>query len=446
MQVDILVIGEPLVELSSQSDVQKSGTYIKGFGGDTLNTAVAAARLGSSVAYITRLGNDPFAQELRDLIRAEGIQTQNFTKNVSGTTGLYLVNVKANGERSFLYYRQGSAASTLHPDDINLDQIRQSAVVYSTGVTLAISESAQQATLKAFKLAKEAGIPTVFDPNYRPALWSKPSEALDAYDALMPYVDIILPTYPEDTLLMMALDQPEYIVDFFIAKGVKLVALKAGAQGAYVGFKHLIEHCPATTGITVTDTTGAGDAFNAGFLHGLTQRRPVMDCARLGVTTAGLKVQRQGAVTAMPYRDTVYSKVTLQPTSSAPGASNMGASQTTANPSSVNATAHSHSSNSAKLTLPASRPMSPIVPGSTADNEAATVTNLAEKPIVLQSPGMMTPSLMNAPTTEPAHTVGGLNPAGGPSSVGLNLAATPNLAQRPLKLEPPQAPTDTDVL
>jgi 2-dehydro-3-deoxygluconokinase len=304
--IDIISIGEALLELSCEGDLKMARMFNRSFGGDTLNTAVAAARLGSSVSYITRLGNDAFALALQELILKEGIQLSP-NRASKGSTGLYFVSVDNDAQREFVYYRANSAATRLGPDDISPDLIKSAKIVYASGITMAISESARKAVVKAFKLAREAGIMTAFDPNYREILWQSEERTVDAMNEILPYVDIFLPSFPEDTSLMISFNRPEQVLDYFLFKGIKLVVVKAGAQGCYIGYKKEVQHLPAIP-IKAIDTTGAGDAFNGGFLHGIAQEESLINCAKLGITTASLKVLNRGSATAMPAKDAVYSR------------------------------------------------------------------------------------------------------------------------------------------
>lgn len=295
-----------MLELSCEGDLRNARNFSRSFGGDTLNTAVAATRLGSSVSYLTRIGQDAFAPALQEMILKEGVN-MGPSRAGKGTTGVYFVSVDAEGERDFVYYRKDSAASLLGPDDINPEFIKSAKIIFASGISLAISDSARKAVVKAFKIAREAGILTAFDPNYREALWQSEERSIDAMNEILPLVDILLPSFPEDTASIINFNKPEQVVDYFLFKGVKLVAVKAGAQGCYLGYKREVQHIPAMP-IRAVDTTGAGDAFNGGFLHGLANEESLLNCAKLGVTTAGLKVLNRGSAAAMPAREAVYSR------------------------------------------------------------------------------------------------------------------------------------------
>lgn len=297
-------MGEAMIELSSERELFFADTLTKAYGGDALNTAVAARRLGSSVGFLSRFGKDPFAAHIWEAIRHEGIDTQGI-KVVPGFTGLYIVSVQENGERDFQYYRHGSAASTLCESDIHPGLFRDVKIFYATGITQAISNSSRRAVLKAFRVAQEMGVLTAYDPNYRRALWDGMKDALDAMDEVLPYVDIIFPTLPDDTMPLVGLERTIQVMEYFWHKEVKLVVGKAGAEGCYIGYKGDIGRVPALS-VTPLDSTGTGDAFNGAFLHGLAQELPLLECAQLGITMAGLKLERRGAIRGLPTREAVY--------------------------------------------------------------------------------------------------------------------------------------------
>jgi 2-dehydro-3-deoxygluconokinase len=296
-----------MLELSAEGNLTQAKSFQRNFGGDTLNTAVGAARLGSTVAYVTRIGDDPFASQLQDMIIQEGIVLES-GRIRKGKTGLYIVSVDHQGNREFAYYRENSAASLLSPQDISPQLIQGAKIVYASGITLAISDSAQKAVYKAFKIAKEAGIVTALDPNYRESLWPNAGKMVDALNEILPLVDILMPSFPEDTGAIISFKKPEQALEHFMLKGVPLVVLKAGSEGCYMGYRSEVMHIP-TTSTRAVDTTGAGDAFNAGFLHGLSRQESLMQCAKLGTVTASLKILNRGSASAMPNKESVYSRV-----------------------------------------------------------------------------------------------------------------------------------------
>lgn len=297
---DIIAMGECMVEMYSRQPIAEARAFRRFYGGDTLNTLVAARRLGSSVGYITRVGDDPFAPYLLKSWRREGIDTSP-VKLVEGFNGLYFIALLPDGQRQFIYYRKGSAASALSPADIDPDYIAAAKVLHLSGITQALSPSAREATLAAARMARERGVLVSYDPNFRPRLWSA-SEARQALAEILHYVNIILPSVPNDTEALFDLSDNGQIIRYLWSAGVQTVALKMGSGGCLVGHDGLMVYVNAHAPERIVDTTGAGDAFNGAFLHGLTHGMEPVEAARLGVITAGCKVRGHGAVASLPRR------------------------------------------------------------------------------------------------------------------------------------------------
>ena len=132
--IDIISIGESLIELSTNESLTYAEILHKYYGGDTMITAIAASRLGSKVGYITRVGNDCFRDYLLDSWHAENIDT-GYVKLVEGINGLYLISRQESGEKEFAYYKKKTAATNLSIDDIPEDYIARASIVYSSGIT-----------------------------------------------------------------------------------------------------------------------------------------------------------------------------------------------------------------------------------------------------------------------------------------------------------------------
>jgi 2-dehydro-3-deoxygluconokinase len=300
---DIISIGECMVEFYAHEPLEQASLMHRSYGGDTLNLLVAASRLGSSTGYITRVGQDPFTSYLLASWQQEGIDISQ-VKLIPGFNGLYFISLVDEGQYQFAYYRKGSAASTLCPADLDSAYIASAQVLHVSGITQAISASSRRAVLAAVQMARQAGVLVSYDPNYRDALWS-PGRARRALQEVLPFVDIFLPSAPHEIGLLLGTESSGEAVQRLWESGVRLVAIKEGAKGCTVGAEGRVISLEAHDA-QVVDTTGAGDAFNGGFLHGLAQGLEPFRAARLALVTAGLKVQGRGAVQSLPTRAEVY--------------------------------------------------------------------------------------------------------------------------------------------
>ena len=302
---DIVSLGECMVELFSGEPIAQAGSFQKAYGGDTLNTLVAAARLGASTGYVTRVGDDPFAPFLLESWRAEGIDVSQ-ARLVEGSNGLYFISLLAGGEREFTYYRSGSAASTMTPADIDPAYIGGARVVHVSGISQAISATCRETVLAAVRLAHERGVLVSYDPNLRRKLWPSLAEARAAMQEVLPFADIVLPSAPDEMTELLGARTPEEGVEQLWTAGVGTVAVKLGEKGCLLGCKGCLVAIPPHVPEAVADATGAGDAFDGAFLHGLVSGLSPEEAARLGVVCAGLSLCSRGAIGGLPYREEAY--------------------------------------------------------------------------------------------------------------------------------------------
>jgi 2-dehydro-3-deoxygluconokinase len=300
---EIVSIGECMVEFFCDGPMAQAATFTKACGGDTLNLLVAASRLGSSTGYVTRVGDDPFGRFLLEAWRTEGIDTA-CAPLVPGFNGIYFISLLEGGEREFTYYRKASAPSRMTPDDLDPDYLGSAKIVHSSGITQAISPSARATVRRAFSIARDRGAKVSFDPNVRPKLWSV-EEAREAFEEVLPHVDILLLGAPEESQALGLPADAEGVIRACRDRGVRVVVVKAGGQGVVVGTADQVRRVPAYSAGPIVDTTGAGDAFDGAFLHGFCAGMHAFEAARLGAVVAGLKCRGRGAVQSLPHRDEV---------------------------------------------------------------------------------------------------------------------------------------------
>lgn len=297
---DLVCLGEPLLEFSA---VARNGetVYLQGYGGDTSNCAIAAARQGASVSYVTALGDDAFGREFLDLWRREGVAVDAVTVDPQAPTGLYFITYQ-DGLHEFSYRRADSAASRMRPETLPLEVIRNARILHVSGISQAISDSACDAVFTAIAAARDSGTQVSYDTNLRLKLWPL-ARARAITHAAMAEADIALPGL-EDARQLTGLEAPDAIVDFYLELGPKVVALTMGAAGTLVATAELREIVPAHK-VEQVDATAAGDTFDGAFLARLLAGDSVVAAARYANTAAALSTQGYGAVGPMPTSDTV---------------------------------------------------------------------------------------------------------------------------------------------
>ena len=294
---DVVALGEAMVEFNQTTAGQPN--YLQGFGGDTSNAVIAAARAGASTAYLTRLGGDTFGQSLMALWAAEKVSTEAVQLDGEASTGLYFVTHGPSGHE-FSYLRAGSAASRMTPAWLQqgaTDAVRQAKVLHISGISLAISASACDTAFAAMKLAREAGTLVSFDSNLRLKLWPL-DRALACTRHAVSLCDIFLPSL-EDITALNGMTDPDAVVDWGHALGARTVVLKLGGEGALVSDGTRRERVPVHR-VTLVDATGAGDCFCGNLLARIAKGDTVFKAAHYANAAAALTVQGYGAVAPLP--------------------------------------------------------------------------------------------------------------------------------------------------
>lgn len=295
---DIAAIGEPLYELNQQPD----GRYLPGFGGDTLNVAIAASRLGAHSAYVTRLGGDYFGDELMELMIRERIDTSAITRDDQAPTGLYFVTHAPQGH-VFTYRRKGSAASLLSTADVSAaPSIFATKFLHASGISQAISGTAAEAVSLAIDLARKAGASVSYDTNFRPRLWSA-AEAWPVIRAAASRANI-LKTSAEDSAALFGLTRPEQIARHFLDLGSKSVVVTLGSGGVLLADANGMARMPGHA-VDAVDATGAGDAFTGAMLAELAAGRAMADAVKFANAAAALSTLGYGAIAPLPNRAAV---------------------------------------------------------------------------------------------------------------------------------------------
>lgn len=299
--LDIVTIGEGLVELSSNASLAISDNFTKFFGGDTLVTAVSALRMGSCVGYITKLGHDPFGEYLLDAWQLEGLDTSQI-KMVPGQNGLYFI-ARVDGHKSCQYYRKKTAAVELSIDDINFDYINTSKAFYGTGFVQSLSLNCKEALKEIYKFSKENGIITAYDPNYSKDVWSE-VEAIEAFEEVKDNIDIMFLRNDSDALALFGTDSADEIIKKINDLAIPIFVLKEYKKGIHTimnGDYEFIKY----EDYYVADATGCDAAFNGAFLSAYLNGSNPFYCSKFANSLAMLQIQKMGAVKSIPNRKNV---------------------------------------------------------------------------------------------------------------------------------------------
>jgi 2-dehydro-3-deoxygluconokinase len=298
--LDILAIGEPLFEFNEA--IGASGPIFRpGYGGDTSNAIIAAARQGAATAYVTHLGDDTFGRQFIDLWDKEGVQRDHVALRSDSRTGIYFVTHGQDGH-AFSYYRAGSAASLIIPKDLPDGLVESARILHVSGISQAISNSACDMVFDAIDRARRAGRMVSYDTNLRLRLW--PIERARAViHAAVGMCDIVLPGL-DDAEQLTGLNRPEAICDFYLGLGTKIVALTLGKNGTMVAVKGDRRLIPARV-VNAIDATGAGDTFDGAFLAEWLRIGDPFASADYANAAAALSTQGYGAVAPIPSRSAV---------------------------------------------------------------------------------------------------------------------------------------------
>ncbi|WP_293795693.1 sugar kinase [uncultured Pantoea sp.] len=307
-QKKIAIIGECMIELSEKGENIK-----RGFGGDTLNTAVYLARQSDSqqlrVDYVTALGTDSFSDQMIAAWQQEKVETTLIQRLDNKMPGLYFIETDEHGERTFWYWRNDAAARFWLDStqaDLICQQLAHYDYLYLSGISLAILPEASRDKLMALlSTCRQNGGKVIFDNNYRPRLWADKASAQQAYAEMLRHTNMAFLTLDDEDLLWG--EQPlDAVIARTRAAGVQEIAIKRGADSCLVAVGDEPLRDVAAIKLAkekVIDTTAAGDSFSAGYLAVRLAGGSAEDAAARGHLTASTVIQHRGAIiplSAMP--------------------------------------------------------------------------------------------------------------------------------------------------
>jgi ribokinase len=259
-----------------------------GPGGKGSNQSVAAARAGAKVTFISRVGKDTFGDAALAMYAREGIATRIPQDEQHATGAAYIFLEEGTGANAIIVVP--GAAGQVGVADVEAARD----VITSSAVFMVQLETPVAVALSGLRMAREAGVATIFNP--------APATKLD--DAIYRYCDYCTPNETEASMLtgveVKDLASARKAADVLLAKGVGTALITLGAQGSLLHGQGKSLHIPIFSAGKVVDTTGAGDAFNGGFAAALARGATAEAAARFGSATAGISVTRFGTAPSMP--------------------------------------------------------------------------------------------------------------------------------------------------
>jgi len=266
-----------------------AGTGFKmGPGGKGSNQAVAAARVGANVTFISKIGRDDFGRVALDTWQGEGIATSVGQSDTDPTGAACIYVNDKTGENAIIVVP--GAASTITAADVE----RSAGAIRNAAVFVTQLEQPIPAAMRGLEIAHAAGVTTIFNP--------APAEPVP--DAIYPFCDYVTPNESEASLLtgvkVVSLEDARRAGDVFLDKGVRTALITLGENGALLHSRASSLHIPAFNAGPVVETAGAGDAFNGGFSAAIARGDAPEAAARFGCAVAGISVTRPGTAPSMP--------------------------------------------------------------------------------------------------------------------------------------------------
>lgn len=279
------------------------------FGGDTLNTAIYMARLGTAVSYVTALGDDSYSDWMSGQWQLEGIDCSLVRRCPNRLPGLYMIQTDRTGERQFYYWRDQAPARELFDRDDDADalftRLRTYGWLYLSGITLSLFSEQALARLFGFLADyRRSGGQVIYDGNYRPKRWPDTQRAKAVYDRMLASSDIALPTF-DDEQMLYGDTKPEHTLDRLQRSGVSEAVVKMGPDGCLVMSDGKTDFVPSQRVEKVVDTTAAGDSFNGGYVAARLAGLIPGEAAVVGHRLAATVIQHRGAIIATDAMDAI---------------------------------------------------------------------------------------------------------------------------------------------
>jgi 2-dehydro-3-deoxygluconokinase len=292
-------MGECMVEIGSAND---SKLCKQSFAGDVFNTGIYIKRClnnKANVKFLTVAGNDPLSDQMIAMMHQEQLDSSLVYRSAQKKLGLYLINIDDEGERSFTYWRENSAARQLVKhikQNDKLEKMKNIDMLFFSGISIAILEPKDLAFFWQYiKNLKTNGCKIIFDPNYRAALWRSSEVTRQAFDKAYSLSDVVLPGV-EDHVALYDCHNADEVADYLESFKIKEIIIKNGSEGVLVSIDGKRSYIDIEAVKNVIDTTSAGDSFNAGYLSARLSGCDASDSVKFAANVAGCVIQHKGAI------------------------------------------------------------------------------------------------------------------------------------------------------
>ena len=283
--------------------------FIKAPGGAPANVAVSLARLGESVGFMGQVGDDAFGHFLAQTLSENKVNISALKFSREARTALAFVSLKADGDRDFMFYRNPSADMLYAPTDVDEAAVRACKVFHFGSISL-IGEPSRSATLHAIKLATRAGAMISYDPNLRLPLWPSAAAARAGMMLGLPLANLVKVSEEELEFLTdsTGIEDWQAAAHSLWHDKLNLLVVTRGPHGCYYMTKQFAGEMPGLK-VSAVDTTGAGDAFMAGMIHGLLRKPDALgnefvlrELCKFANANGAITTTQRGAIPALPTR------------------------------------------------------------------------------------------------------------------------------------------------
>jgi sugar/nucleoside kinase (ribokinase family) len=300
---DVVTFGEAMAMFMANEigPLSRNEQFTRSLAGAETNVAIGLARLEFQVKWMSKVGDDAFGQYIVEQLQSEGIDTSGISIDKNYPTGFQIKSKVAIGDPEVQYFRKNSAASKLQITSDLEEHLLSARHLHMTGIPPALSDTMLDFARKAAQLMKAANRTISFDPNLRPKLWDSEYKMVQIINELAFQADYVLPGLSEGTILTGYSD-PRDIAAFYLERGVRLVVVKLGADGAYFRTVNEEQMIPGFQVAKIIDTVGAGDGFAVGIISALLEGLSIREAVTRANAIGALAVMSPGDSDGLPTR------------------------------------------------------------------------------------------------------------------------------------------------